>query len=710
MVPPKAPSLREEIVEGKMRGEIVKGDLQLDGPVREPALDPVLVLKKEKVVKPKAEPKTRKVKGEKAVAKGEKPAELVENPFLQFKQDGLSFLEPLKQTDLETMVLKANVAYYNKTPLLTDNEYDIVKEYLERKYPDSQVLLEIGAPIQKNKATLPYQMPSMDKIKPDTNALSTWKSIYTGPYVLSCKLDGVSGLYTTMGDTPKLYTRGNGTIGQDISHLLKYLKLPTEQKIVVRGEFIIPKAVFEEKYKSDFANPRNLVAGIINSKTVDEKIRDLHFVTYEVMEPVLKPSEQLYILGRLKFEVVQHQVVQEISNEALSALLLDWRSHHQYEIDGVIVTNDKIYARTAGNPDHAFAFKMVISDQVAEVKVVDVIWTPSKNGYLKPRVRVEPVRLSGVTIEYATGFNGKFIEENKIGVGALIEIIRSGDVIPYIKSVIVPAERAKMPAVSYVWTDTHVDIILENVAEDVVVLEKNITAFFVGIEVEGLSTGNVKRLIAAGFDSVAKIIHMKKLDYENVEGFKSKLTDKIYTSIHDRLGKASLIEIMAASNVLGRGLGERKIKPIMDAFPIILTSNETNSEKVAKLLTVKGIGKENAATFVSNIPAFLAFMQECGLEHRMRGSPVPEQENVLRPVNISHPLYGKKVVMTKVRDKQIIEHLKQVGAILEDGIKKDTFVLIVKSKEDVSNKTKFAVEHAIPIMTPEEFKGTYNIV
>jgi NAD-dependent DNA ligase len=88
---------------------------------------------------------------------------------------------------------------------------------------------------------------------------------------------------------------------------------------------------------------------------------------------------------------------------------------------------------------------MVLSDQVAEVKVVDVIWTASKDGYLKPRVRVEPVHIGGVTIEYATGFNGKFIEDNKIGVGAIIQLIRSGDVIPYIKSVVVPAETGKMP-------------------------------------------------------------------------------------------------------------------------------------------------------------------------------------------------------------------------------------------------------------------------
>ena len=140
---------------------------------------------------------------------------------------------------------------------MSDNEYDIIKEYMEVKYPTNEVLTNIGANVTKNKVELPYKMASMDKIKPDTNALATWRQKYKGPYVLSCKLDGVSGLYTTEGGVPKLYTRGNGTIGQDVSHLLSVLKLPLEPNSVVRGELIMPRVVFEEKYKSKFANPRN---------------------------------------------------------------------------------------------------------------------------------------------------------------------------------------------------------------------------------------------------------------------------------------------------------------------------------------------------------------------------------------------------------------------------------------------------------------------
>ena len=634
---------------------------------------------------------------------------LVKNEIKEAEKGGFGELEKLSQKELEEIIVKANAAYYNETPIMTDNEYDIIKELLERKYPSSAVLKEIGAPVKKDKVTLPYEMASMDKIKPDTNALVNWTNKYKGPYVLSCKLDGVSGLYTTEGDAPKLYTRGNGVVGQDVSHLIKVLNLPKHKGVAVRGEFIIPKKVFEEKYKEKFANPRNLVAGIINSKSVDSKTKDLHFVTYEVIMPKMKPSEQMSRLVSLKHEVVRNQTVPTLTNEFLSATLLDWRKDYEYEIDGVIVTDDTIHPRTTGNPEYAFAFKMVISDQVAEVKVLDVIWSPSKDGYLKPRVRIEPLRLGGVTIEYATGFNAKFIQDNKIGFGAVIEIVRSGDVIPFIKSILVPAEKAKMPELSYHWTDTNVDIILDNAGEDPTVREKTITAFFVGLEIDGLSSGNVKRLIAAGFDTIPKIVHMKKPDFKMVEGFKEKMTEKIYTSLHDKLEKATIVDIMAASGLLGRGMGHRKLEPIISAFPDILTSKLSEAEKIQKLKTVKGIGKENAESFVSNIGKFNAFYKEL-----FPGKSPVVLQNVLREtvpvlINTSSPLYGKKIVMTKVRDKEIIEWLKTVGATLEDSMKKDVFVLIVKSHDDESNKTKFAKENNISIMTPEEFKEKYKI-
>jgi NAD-dependent DNA ligase/predicted flap endonuclease-1-like 5' DNA nuclease len=622
-----------------------------------------------------------------------------------FKKNGIPVLEKLNENQLSSIIREANKAYYNEEPFMTDNEFDIVKDYIEQKYPSNEVIHQIGAPINSaaRKVTLPYPMGSMDKIKPDTGALSTWMSKYNGPYVLSCKLDGVSGLYTTEESTPKLYTRGDGKVGQDISHLIPHLRLPKTKGVVIRGEFIIPKAVFETKYKTTFANPRNMVAGIVNHKTINNAIKDLHFVAYEVIKPVKNPSDQFAFLETLDVEVVLNKRESKLTNELLSSTLVDWRKTYIYEIDGVIVTDDKIYPHKAGNPEHAFAFKMVLSDQIAEAKVVNVIWTPSKDGYLKPRVQIEPINLGGVRIEYATGFNGSFIEDNKVGVGAVIELIRSGDVIPHIRKVIVPAEKAQMPSVPYKWNDTHVDIMLEDLETDETVREKVITGFFRGIGVEGLSSGNVARIIKAGFDTVPEILKMTKDDLLEVEGFKEKTATKLYDGIREKIDSASLVTIMAASNIFGRGFSEKRLELIMNSYPTTLLSKESNSQKIAKISAIKGMAEKTAESFVERIPDFINFIKEAGLVSKLSEGINTEK----KPVDESHPLFGKTIVMTGFRDASLQEEIKNKGAKLGSSVSKSTFVVLVKDKEEDTGKAEEARKLNIPLMTPDEFKSKY---
>jgi NAD-dependent DNA ligase len=618
-----------------------------------------------------------------------------------FKKNGISVLDKLNEKELTDIIHFANKQYYNSIPIMTDNQYDIVKDFIANKFPDNAVTTEIGAEVERNKVRLPYEMASMDKIKPDTSALSNWMYKYRGPYILSCKLDGVSGLYTTEGSIPKLYTRGNGKIGQDISHLIPFLRLPKTKGIVIRGEFIIPKAVFEEKYNSTFANPRNMVAGIINHKHISEAVVDLHFVAYEVIVPQKKPSEQMDFLGTLNVERVLCEIVDTLSNDFLSNILLEWRKNYIYEIDGIIVTNDQIYQRISGNPEHAFAFKMLLSDQIAEANVVDVIWTPSKDGYLKPRVQIEPINLGGVQIEYATGFNAAFIKDNKVGIGATIQLIRSGDVIPHIKSVTVPAEEPKMPSVPFKWNDTHVDIMLENASEDPTVKEKNITGFFRGIGVEGLSSGNIVRLIKAGYDNVPEIIKMKETDFLKVEGFKGKLANKIYTGIHSKLQEASIITLMAASNIFGRGFSEKRMTLILDELPDILISNESNNEKIASIATIKGMAVKTAEAFVEKIDDFKHFLEECELSDKLY------QEKKAKSLDTSHPLFGKNVVLTGTREKTIIDFLKNVGAKQGSSVSKSTFLVVAKNKDEDTGKAEEARKLNVPIMSVEEFIQSY---
>ena len=627
-----------------------------------------------------------------------------------FQQRGITVLDKLNENELGSMIDTANNAFHCiGEPIMTDAEYDIVHEYIEDKYPKSEVLKEVGAQILKNKATLPYEMASMDKIKPDTGSLPSWMAKYKGPYVISAKLDGVSGLYTTEGSEPKLYTRGDGKVGQDISYMIPHLKLPkSKQKtepLVIRGEFIIKREIFDTKYKQKYANSRNLVAGIVNAKSLDDKVRDVDFVAYEVIKPSnLSPSQQMEKLANLNVIPVQNLTItpEKLTNEYLSNLLQEWRTNHTYEIDGIIVSDDHVYPRVTGNPDHSFAFKMVLSDQIAETHVIDVEWTASKDGYLKPIVHVQPVNVGGVTIKKATGFNADFIEKNKIGVGAIVQIIRSGDVIPYIKSVTKQATSPKMPLIPYTWNTTHIDIMLENAQEDMGVRTKQITGFFQALGVEGIGEGNVKKMVQAGFDRICKITAMSESDFVKVEGFQEKSAKKFVSGIREKIEMASLPLLMSASNIFGRGFGQRKTELIMKNYPNVLDTQERDSIKVAK---IEGMARKTAEEFVSRIPAFIEFLHECNLEDKLTRTEASNTSN--ETMDTSHPLYEKSVITTGFRSKELEERLKKVGAKIGNSVNKSTFAVIVKDKESTSGKSQEARTLGIPVFTEAEFVTNY---
>lgn len=637
-----------------------------------------------------------------------------EDVIKKFQKEGISALLQLTEKRLNSMLLYANKMYYNETPVMTDSEYDIIKEYVDTKYPSNVAVEEIGAPVEKNKVTLPYFMASMDKIKPDTKALGDWKKKYPGPYVISAKLDGISGMYSTEGEEPKLYTRGNGRVGQDITHLIPYLQLPKTKGVVIRGEIIIKKSTFEKKYSKVAANSRNFVSGVVNAKSsAISKYQDIDFVGYEVIKPELKPSEQMKFLVENDIIPVKHSVTTTIDNTFLSDLLVEWRGGesfqeakgspqvtYDYDIDGIIVGNDEIYERTEKNPKHAFAFKMVLSDQVAEAKVVDVLWAPSKDGYLKPRIRIEPINIGGARIEYATAFNGAFVENNKIGIGAVVQLVRSGDVIPHIMGVLTPATTAKMPEEgSYKWNDTHVDILLIDAHDNLVVKEKNIVGFFTGLEVTGLSSGNIRRMMSAGFDSVPKILKMSESDFLKVDGFKEKLAKKIHGSIQKQIKETKISKLMAVTNLFGRGMGQRRINVILKKYPDILVSKESDEEKRKKVAALDGFAEKTAAHFVDHIPEFIDFLEETELTSRLK-ELAPSSAEKTSPKK-KHPLYEKRIVFTGFRDKELAQKLEAVGAVVSSSISGKTFAVIYK--DDTSEKVRKAKEKGVDIYTLDEF-------
>ena len=680
-------------------------------------------VKKNKKITPqkKTLKKSKKVKSKKKMPSGKKPKkrltkqEKAQNNIDLFKTSGGDYLKTLPEKDLSEMIIAANKKYYcNDSPLMTDGQYDLLKEYVEETYPDNKVVKEghssCDVAVDKKKVALPYEMWSMDKIKNEKGIQNKLKK-YAGPYVLSTKMDGISLMYYAEGEfenSPQLYTRGNGKKGQDITHLLPYLKLPILKNVTVRGELIIKKNVFDSKYSANFSNPRNFVSGIANSKKINSKLiqmaSDLDFITYEVISPNLKPSKQMeYLVNHFgKEKTVLFDVLKTVNKEILSEYLMKWRKNYEYEIDGIIVTHDEMFKRESKNPAHAFAFKMVLSDQIVEALVVDVLWSPSKDGYLKPRVKLQPVIIGGATIEYATAHNAAFVRDNGLGVGSVVQLIRSGDVIPKVHKMIHKAE-PKMPTeYNYVWTSGNVDIKLSNedAKNNKIVKTKIIEEFFKKIEVDGLGYKNVVRFYEAGYDTIEKIVKMKVSDISVLSGMGEKSGKKITESIKDRLNKVELHVLMGASPCFGRGIGSRKLKELLYHCPFILSSKESPEKKLDKVSKLKGFNVKSAKQIIPFIDDFKNFINELGILYKIYDLRLIEKKT-------NHPLLSKKLVVTGKRNKELMNKLKHIGVSLGSSVSKNTDYVIVNSLDEETGKINTAKKLGITIITVDDFMKKY---
>jgi len=402
----------------------------------------------------------------------------------EFKNDPNDFIENNNIKILIKLAKYLSNKYYSLEPIVSDEEYDLLIDSIKYREPNNPFLKEIGTDCKKNNIVdLPFYMGSMDKIK-NSKDIINWSNKFSGPYYISDKLDGISALLEIdKKNGNKLYTRGNGLQGNDITTLLKYLNIPKidADYVVVRGELIISKEKFK-KYSDKMANARNLVCGTVNSKKINkEKMNDIDFVAYEIIEPWLSIKDQFIALKENNFNTVYNTVFENINIDNLSNLLKERKNNSEYDIDGIIVSYGKPKKRLEeGNPDYAFAFKQTFENQT---------------------------KLSGVTIKHVTAFNAKYISDNNIGPKTIIKLVRSGDVIPHILQVI-KSTKAKMPTIEYSWTDTKVDIIAKKQSIDGLV--QSLTFSVQKLKIKNVNEGIIKKLVEKDIKTIIDLININK--------------------------------------------------------------------------------------------------------------------------------------------------------------------------------------------------------
>ena len=651
--------------------------------------------------------------------------------------DPESILKSLDKKEILKILDYLSDKYYNKIPIVSDELFDIIKEHYEKIFDVKYK--QIGAPIKtkstklisnsinKNKITLPYWMGSLDKIKPSSNAFTNWINKFTGPYVLSWKLDGISALLHKIKGQVYMYTRGDGIEGQDISHCIEMIGININNIIegdAIRGELIMSKENFK-KISNKMSNPRNAVIGIIGTKNPDpEFLKLIDFVAYWVLSPQLKVSEQLEYIKKKCFipRSVEYEICHKITIEKLSTKLIDGRKSHKYEIDGIVVMDDSKFfpLEINSNPSYGFAFKQLLTDQIAEATIIDVLWEVSKDKYIKPKIKINTIELGGVEITFATAFNAKFVVDNCIGPGALIQIVRSGDVIPKIEKVIKPAEtgKPKMPTIKYEWVESGVDIIATELDNDIMekIIVKKLGYFFDVLDIKLMGETTIEKFVSNGYDDLWKILCANKKQIENIEGLGKTLVTKLYTNIEKGLKNRKLEEIMAASQIFGRGIGIKKFKLIINDYPNILEIYKEKGSSHIKILINNIIGFDTKTTnkIVDSMDEFIEYLNKfLKLKPNLLKTSISDKLDKLDISDKSNKsdklkqFADKKIVFTGFRNKELEEKLENIGTKISNSVSKNTDLIIASNLNDESSKIIKAKELKIKIMSKEEF---YKII
>lgn len=615
---------------------------------------------------------------------------------------------------------RADQAYLEGNPIISDKDYDKIYLDLKTANPDHPYFRTVGADVRGGKVDLPYTMGSLDQIYDED--VDNWVkkyNLYDKNIVVTDKLDGISCmLIYKMGKLSEAYSRGNGTQGADITRHVRKVPgvpqtIPDIAYLAVRAEIIMANELFDKHFAEEFANPRAMIAGCSNrSDTYEEVFAKASVIAYEVVEtsgdyPASK-EDSIKLLQRLGFDTVKYSVVsgKDIGVSLLKNSLKLRLSISPYELDGLVLsidkTDDMVSVKRSNdlNPEYSVKFKAIDPNSIVQTDVVAVHWEISKHGFYKPRVEITPVQLFGTVVTFATGFNARFIYENNIGPGAKIEITKSGSVIPYILSVIDPADKAALPDDEWVWNDNEVEACVPNPESHSVVNFKRVLDFFETWEVDNLRESSLEKIFDVmglhkkSFEEcVTTIVDMIELEFVNCIGVNGA---KIHQSLQRRLNSMKPEVFLGSWHYFGFGFGVRKAKSILSQIGGI---DAFWSLTLPQVEALDGFNTKTASSVIKGIAKAKLFYD------------VWVEDGLLKfeTVDKTTELNGVSVVLTGFRDSEFQEKLENMGAKVGSGVSKKTTHLICATMDSSSSKYKKAKELGVKICTLQEFKDEYNL-
>ncbi|WP_049513906.1 NAD-dependent DNA ligase LigA [Streptococcus parasanguinis] len=625
--------------------------------------------------------------------------------------------------------------YYTKdAPSVSDSEYDqLYRELveLETAHPD-EILPEspthrVGGVVLKGFTKYQHQYPlyslqdafSREELEAfDQRVRKEFPSI---SYVCELKIDGLSiSLTYENGVLVTGATRGDGSVGEDITENLKRVKdiplvLPEPVNITVRGECYMPRASFDrvnqirqENGEPEFANPRNAAAGTL--RQLDTKIvakRNLATFLYQEVSPTDQISQEgvLEKLARLGFVVNQERVLAEDMEQIWDFIqkVAQFREDLPYDIDGIVIkVNDLAVQEELGftvkAPKWAVAYKFPAEEK--EAKILSVDWTVGRTGVVTPTANLTPVQLAGTTVSRATLHNVDYIAEKDIHQEDTVIVYKAGDIIPAVLRV-VKDKRVSDQALAIPSHCPSCQSELLHFEDEVALrcinplcpaqIKEGLNHFASrdAMNITGLGPAVVEKLFAAQLvEDVAGIYRLTVEDLLTLEGFKEKSAEKLYEAI-----QASK-ENSAEKLLFGLGIrhvGSKVSQILLQEFHDLDQLATADPERIASIDSLGMVVAESLKRYFAQEGSkrLLQELKEAGVNMTYLGEKVAADAALS---GMTVVLTGKLERLTRSEAKAKLESL---GAKVTGSVSKKTDLVVAGS--DAGSKLTKAQELGIQV-------------
>lgn len=630
---------------------------------------------------------------------------------------------------------EASKMYYKfDKQIMTDKEYDALYDKLKELEDETGIILA-NSPTNKvqgyildgyKKVTHSKPMLSADKTK-DLNVIK--KFIGYNKFYGSMKLDGLTLVVRyENGEFKQGVTRGNGTIGEDVTEACKFIKnlpmkIPYKESLELRGECVVSWEEFNkinETLTDKYSHPRNFAAGTLRNLDLNViKERTLYFVAFECVTDfgIDSKFEILEYIENLGFETVQRTNTKVTVDDAyiiLNPKLCD------FPVDGIIFEIDsRRISESLGKTSHHENCRMALKwkDEVYETKLIDIDWTMGKTGVLTPTAVFEPVEIDGTIVERASVHNVSILEKLKLKSGDVIEVYKANMIIPQIHRNVSAEQREQIHTVSIIPATCPVcgketSLIKENDSTVLICSNPNCKGKLLGklthfcsrdaMNIDGLSEQTLYKFIELGwlknFEDIYQLSSYKDGMYY-MEGFGDKSITKLLDSIeHSKKTDLSRFIYSLSIPLIGKS-ASKELAKIANGDVNEFISLMNNSPE--RFLNIDGFGNSMFQSLTEWWVLYSELFENLSKKLNFENGMFQSNESDISLEKMTFVITGKLGIFEN--RNSLVSKIESLGGKVSGSVSAKTNYLINNDTESNSSKNKKAKELNIPIISEEDF-------